>query len=46
MVAILTQDGGSLAQTRRVALIRVIANQEPERSLRWSKGGTLRLSRP
>ena len=47
MVAILTLGSGRLAQMRPVALTHVMmANQELARSLRWSRGGTLRLSRP
>jgi hypothetical protein len=46
MVAVLTRDISRLAQMRPVALTHVMANQELTRSLRWSRGGTLRLSRP
>jgi hypothetical protein len=46
MVAILTRDGSRLAQKRLVVLTHVMADQELARDLRWSRGGTLRLSRP
>jgi hypothetical protein len=46
MVAILTRGSRSLAQMRLAMLIHVTANQKLVRSLRWSRGGALRLTHP
>jgi hypothetical protein len=46
MVAILPWRDGTLTRMRPAAFTHVKADLKQGRSLRWGKGGTLRLSRP
>jgi len=46
MVAIWTRVSSNLTQERPVMLAHVTANQELACSLRWSRGGALRLTHP